>query len=309
MNLGLAALYQRMPSELRDLAGNPFMLVAIARTLAGTSGSDLPRNRGRLYEQFVAGWMRREGRAVASRLQLRTGQAAESWPIWPRFMTAAGRTALYPRRAPRRAGREHGSQRCTRDRRRGGMPADWTVDGFLAEVADDGLLRRRGDHLLFLTSRCRSTSPRCGSPATLSRCAARARRRQDSRPAACLDRRLVPVAADAHRAARRRHGHDRGAGRAASGARGGRARRGETGAARARAAVAARAGSPAFEAGQRGAVAGVRLPRRARRPGARGIRRPGGADLLGEFDDFRRARTLSAASTSCDGARCRRPAP
>ena len=60
VNLGLGALHERMPDELRDLAGNPFMLVAIARTLAGTSGSDLPRNRGRLYEQFVAGWMRRE---------------------------------------------------------------------------------------------------------------------------------------------------------------------------------------------------------------------------------------------------------
>jgi hypothetical protein len=50
---GVGSLYDRMPSELRDLAGDPFMLVAITRTLAGTTEAEMPRNRGRLNARFV----------------------------------------------------------------------------------------------------------------------------------------------------------------------------------------------------------------------------------------------------------------
>ena len=65
-------------------------------------------------------------------------------------MTAAGRTALYLDEPLAALLEARLARSTTRIRRRGGMPADWTVDAFLTEVADDGLLRRRGDQLLFL---------------------------------------------------------------------------------------------------------------------------------------------------------------
>ena len=146
---GLASLYHRMPSELRDLAGNPFMLVAITRTLAGTTEADMPRNRGRLYARFVDDWMRREGERRAFDYHFERVKQPLLADLAVR-MTATGVTALtidedVAALVETRLAAVHDATR-----RRGGMPADWTVDGFLAEVTEDGLLRRRGDHLLFL---------------------------------------------------------------------------------------------------------------------------------------------------------------
>jgi hypothetical protein len=107
--LGLQTLYERLPRELRELASNPFMLSAIAGTLAGKPDAALPRNRGKLYESFVHGWMLREskkGRGLAYSYE----RAKEPMLAYTaNRMTAAGETSLartdeHRAIAPRRSG-------------------------------------------------------------------------------------------------------------------------------------------------------------------------------------------------------------
>ena len=147
--LGLGTLYDRMPGELRELAGNPFMLVAVARTLAGTSSGEMPRNRGRLYERFVQGWMRNEAPRRASTYHYERVKQPLLAYLATR-MTALGRTSLVLDPALEEEIEERLEAIHGRVRRLGGMPESWTVDRCLTEVVDDGLLRRRGDELQFL---------------------------------------------------------------------------------------------------------------------------------------------------------------
>ncbi|MEJ2886937.1 DUF4062 domain-containing protein [Actinomycetospora aeridis] len=147
--LGLGTLYERMPDELRELAANPFMLAALSRTLAGAPSGAMPRNRGRLYEQFVQGWMRKEGhRRNAAYHPERVKQPVLSFLATR--MTALARTSLVLDEDLEDELEERLEALQTRTRRRGGMPADWTVDACLDEIVDDGLLRREDDQLQFL---------------------------------------------------------------------------------------------------------------------------------------------------------------
>ena len=306
---GLASLYHRMPSELRDLAGNPFMLVAITRTLAGTTEADMPRNRGRLYARFVDDWMRREGERRAFYYHFERVKQPLLADLAVR-MTATGVTALtidedVAALVETRLAAVHDATR-----RRGGMPADWTVDGFLAEVTQYGLLRRRGDHLLFLHQSIQEyfTALRFADDAVaLAQLVPAVVTNVDG---SLSDHWSVPVARmlsgivdDATDMIAALVGPNPVLAAAAL-----------AGASRVRHAAREEwvAGWVAGvrEPGQRGAVAGVRLPRPARRPGARGIHRPGGADLLGGIrrlhDGLER---VPQPRRTCDGARCRRPRP
>jgi tetratricopeptide (TPR) repeat protein len=147
--LGLGSLYERMPAELRNLAGNPFMLLAIARTLAGAPGDALPRNRGKLYEQFVQGWMRNEQeRRGATYHYERVKQ-----PLLAHLamrMTSLGQTSLALHRSLEEEVKGRLDEIYDQARRLGGMPGNWTVDGCLTEVIGDGLLRRSDTQLQFM---------------------------------------------------------------------------------------------------------------------------------------------------------------
>ena len=146
---GLATLYDRLPDELRELAANPFMLSAVARTLAGSPSRSMPRNRGRLYEQFVAGWIRKEAaRRTAAYHDERVKQPLLFF-LGTR-MTALARTSLVLDEELEDALKEQLETLHARVRRRGGIPEDWTVDACLAELLNDGLLRREHDRLQFL---------------------------------------------------------------------------------------------------------------------------------------------------------------
>ena len=145
--LGLAALHERMPEELQDLARNPFMLVAIARTLAGSAERDLPRNRGKLYQRVVETWMANE----AAKRPLTYSYERVKAPVLSHLalrMTAAGQTSLSWREVEPEIERllEATYQQI---RRRGGMPDDWTVDGCRAELLADDVVQQTGDRVAF----------------------------------------------------------------------------------------------------------------------------------------------------------------
>jgi HEAT repeat protein len=145
--LGLAALHERMPQELRDLARNPFMLVAITRTLAGTAEHDLPRNRGKLYQRVMERWMANE--AVKRHLEYHHERVkAPVLSYLAMRMTAAGETSLTWREVEPEIERllEATYQRI---RRRGGMPDDWTVDRCRDEIIADDVLQQAGDRVSF----------------------------------------------------------------------------------------------------------------------------------------------------------------
>lgn len=145
--LGLAALHERMPSELRDLARNPFMLVAIARTLAGTAEHELPRNRGKLYQRVVETWMVNE--AIKRRLVYSYERVkAPVLSCLAMRMTAAGQTSLSWREVEPEIERLLGAT-YERIRRLGGMPDDWTVDRVRDEIVADDVLQQAGDRLAF----------------------------------------------------------------------------------------------------------------------------------------------------------------
>jgi tetratricopeptide (TPR) repeat protein len=147
--LGLGSLYSRMPQELRDLAGNPFMLVAIAQTLAGKPEATLPRNQGRLYREFAREWMVRE---KAKHREPKYSYDRVKEPILAylaKRMTAAGRISVLDQDVEdemvARLAVIH-----ERFHRRGGIPEDWTVDDCLDEILGDGLLRRVNQQLYFM---------------------------------------------------------------------------------------------------------------------------------------------------------------
>lgn len=147
--IDLGSLYERMPRELRELAGNPFMLLAIARTLAGAPQSSLPRNRGRLYQRFAKRWMENE----EGKRQLEYSYERVKEPLLAylaKRMTSAGQTSLafgndLEQEIERQLEEIH-----QRIKRLGGMPADWTVDGCLDEILGDGLLKEVNGQVHFL---------------------------------------------------------------------------------------------------------------------------------------------------------------
>jgi HEAT repeat protein len=145
--LGLAALHERMPEELRDLARNPFMLVAIARTLVGTAERDLPRNRGKLYQRVLETWMANE----AAKRDLRYHYERVKLPVLSHLalrMTAAGQTALSWREVEPEV-EQLLVETHRRIQRRGGMPDGWTVDDFHDEIVADDVLQQTGDRVAF----------------------------------------------------------------------------------------------------------------------------------------------------------------
>lgn len=147
--LGLGSLYERMPGELRELAGNPFMLLAIARTLAGAPEHTLPRNRGKLYQRFVRGWMDNEKK----RQELEYSYERVKEPLLAylaKRMTSAGQTLLAWTNDVEQGVESQLEQIHQRIKRRGGMPDDWTVDRCLDESLGDGLLKRVNEQLYFM---------------------------------------------------------------------------------------------------------------------------------------------------------------
>jgi tetratricopeptide (TPR) repeat protein len=147
--LGLGTLYGRMPKELRDLAGNPFMLLAIARTLAGAPEAELPRNQGRLYQQFTRRWM--ENEQGKRRLAFNYERVKEPLLAYlSKRMTAAGQTALAMGDDLEEQIEKKLEELYQKVRRRGGMPDDWKVDGFLDELVGDGLLLEVNGRLHFM---------------------------------------------------------------------------------------------------------------------------------------------------------------
>lgn len=148
-DLGLGSLYDRMPRELRDLTGNPFMLLAITRTLAGAPENTVPRNRGKLYQRFVGGWMDNEKK----RRGLEYSYERVKEPLLAylaKCMTSAGQTSLALTSALEEEVERQLEETHQRIKRRGGMPADWTVDKCLAEIFGDGLLKQLNEQLHFI---------------------------------------------------------------------------------------------------------------------------------------------------------------
>jgi tetratricopeptide (TPR) repeat protein len=150
-DLGLGSLYDRMPTELRDLAGNPFMLLAIARTLAGESEGALPRNRGKLYERFARGWIANEERKRRRSLEYSYERVKEPLLAYlAKRMTSAGQTSLAWAEDIEHEVETQLAAIHERIKRRGGMPDDWTVDRCLDETLGDGLLKRANGQLHFM---------------------------------------------------------------------------------------------------------------------------------------------------------------
>lgn len=145
--LGLAVLHERMPEELRDLARNPFMLVAIARTLEGTAAHDLPRNRGKLYQRVLETWMRKEAVKRRPAYDYERVKAPVLSYLAMR-MTAAGQTALSWREVEPEV-EQLLVEIHRKIQRRGGMPDRWTVDEFCDEIVADDILQKAGDRVAF----------------------------------------------------------------------------------------------------------------------------------------------------------------
>ena len=150
-NLGLVSLYDRMPNELRDLAGNPFMLLAIAQTLAGVPEQTLPRNPGKLYESFARGWMRNEESKRSRSLEYSFERVKEPLLAYlAKRMTSAGLTSFILTADVELEVETQLADIYERIKRRGGMPQEWTVDRFLDEILGDGLLKRVNDQWYFM---------------------------------------------------------------------------------------------------------------------------------------------------------------
>jgi hypothetical protein len=150
-DLGLGSLYDRMPNELRGLAGNPFMLLAIARTLAGAPERTLPRNRGKLYEGFARGWMKNEESKRSRSLEYSFERVKEPLlACLANRMTSAGLTSLIWTDDVEQGLETQLADIYQRIKRRGGMPQEWTVDRCLDEILGDGLLKRMSDQLHFM---------------------------------------------------------------------------------------------------------------------------------------------------------------
>jgi tetratricopeptide (TPR) repeat protein len=150
-DLGLGSLYDRMPNELRDLAGNPFMLLAIARTLAGVPERTLPRNRGKLYESFARGWMKNEESKRSHSVEYSFERVKEPLLAYLALrMTSAGLTSLIWTDDVEQEVETQLADIHERIKRRGGMPQEWTVDRCLDETLGDGLLKRVSDQLHFM---------------------------------------------------------------------------------------------------------------------------------------------------------------
>lgn len=148
-SLGLGWLIERMPAQLRELAGNPFMLVAISRALPNDPETALPRNQGKLYERFVASWLKNEQKRRASVYSQERVKA----PLLAHLalkLTVAGQTSIRRTDALEDDIEELLKQVYEGVKRRGGMPADWTVDGCLAEAFSDGLILQQGDQISFM---------------------------------------------------------------------------------------------------------------------------------------------------------------
>lgn len=150
MDRGLGALHERMSSELRDLAGNPFMLHAVARSLAGVKEEALPRNRGQLYQSFVWDWIDNEDR---KRTTHRYSYERVKQPLLSHLakrMTADGQTSLPVGDELAQDIKRQLEDTYKKVEKLGGMPGTWTVDECLGEVLDDGLLKRTGSRLYFM---------------------------------------------------------------------------------------------------------------------------------------------------------------
>jgi len=149
--LGLGSLYDRMPNELRDLAGNPFMLMAMARTLAGEPLPNLPRNQGKLYERFVHGWMKNEEGKRNRSLQFSYERVKEPLLAYlAKRMTSAGQTSLIRTEDLDQEIEAQLAEIYQRIKHRGGMPDDWKVDPCLDEILGDGLLKRVNEQMYFM---------------------------------------------------------------------------------------------------------------------------------------------------------------
>jgi tetratricopeptide (TPR) repeat protein len=147
--VGLGSLYDRMPGELRDLAGNPFMLLAIAQTMAGPSRGALPRNRGRLYQRFLTEWIEKE----KQKRLLDYSYERVKEPILAylaKRMTSAAETSLALGPTQEEEVEHQLEQTQKRFKSRGGIPANPTVDGCLAEIVGDGLLKKVNEQLYFM---------------------------------------------------------------------------------------------------------------------------------------------------------------
>lgn len=149
----LGSLYETMPTKLRELAGNPFILLAITSVLGVTPQRVLPRNEGELYQGFVDGWMKREEEKplriaqyshadfkepILSYLAKRMTSAGQTSLAWTDVIEGEVKTQLYE------------AQKQVRIKRRKDMPEDWTVDACLKEILADGLLKRVNDQVHFM---------------------------------------------------------------------------------------------------------------------------------------------------------------
>lgn len=147
--LNLGSLYERMPRELRELAGNPFVLLAIARTLAGAPKSTLPRNQGALYQRFADGWMDNEKKK--RRVEYSYKRVKEPLLAYlAKRMTSAGQTSLVFRNDLEEEVQRQLENIHKRVKTLGGMPDDWKVDGCLSEILGDGLLKQVNEQLHFM---------------------------------------------------------------------------------------------------------------------------------------------------------------
>lgn len=155
VGLGLGRLDQRMDKDLRGLARNPFMLVALARSCAALGRPDLPRNMGDLYRQFLDEYIftRREpahGLAEYEYLDVKK-------PVLARLayrMTSTNVTVIRHDQGLERQIEGDLEQAIVDVRRlttrRKVVPTEWDGAGFLAEVIANGILRSADERLEFM---------------------------------------------------------------------------------------------------------------------------------------------------------------
>jgi HEAT repeat protein len=151
---GVEGLYEDFGEQLRGLARNPFMLWALVQACTGHSATQLPSNVGGLYRLFVDEYIFGRREPAKRPPPTRYDYAGAKRPALAAValgMTEMGQTRipidddLEDRVAASLDQAEHRAKR-----RRKVMPKDWDVEGFLHEVAHNGIVVRRSQTLAFM---------------------------------------------------------------------------------------------------------------------------------------------------------------
>jgi HEAT repeat protein len=138
-----AALFEQLGDNLKDLAGNPFMLLALTRISAGHPGGALPANMGQLYRAFLEGEL--FGKREVEKQNADFDYQAVKKPILcylASCMTASGITRLQRNDAieDEVTRRLQIIWKSRAKRKRSLMPKGWSTESFMDEIVTNGVL-------------------------------------------------------------------------------------------------------------------------------------------------------------------------